>query len=124
MSLVPGTTNYGCFASAQIAELAQKAGPRVEMILSMSPGMKGVDIELRAMDAPVMGFQFADIKPMPEYGYRSFIAQVALRKLQASVLAITYDYKGNIYYGFAKLGKGSAGIEVLSQLRQRKGTER
>ena|ERR1700733_8694168 len=112
----PGTAIFNCQASAQIVDLVRKSAPRVAMIVRNSSGTNGIDIECRAEDASTVGFQFANIKPMTEYGYRSFSAQVARRKLPTSVLAITYDYNGNIYYGFAKLGKGSIGTEVLSHM--------
>jgi hypothetical protein len=85
---------------AQIGRLVQDTYPDLVMILRTSPGMKGVDIELKLDDASLTGFQYAEIKPLTDYGFRSFNAQVARWKLDGPVHVFTYDYQGNIYYGF------------------------
>jgi hypothetical protein len=97
---VPGTTTYGNLVGAQIGRLVQDTYPDLVMILRTSPGMKGVDIELRMADAELTGFQYAEIKPLTDYGFRSFNTQVARWKLDGPVHVFTYDYQGNIYYGF------------------------
>jgi hypothetical protein len=99
---VPKTTTYGNLVSAQIGRLVQNTSPNAAIILRTAPGMKGVDIELQAEGASVTGFQFAEIKPVTDYGFRSFNTQVARWKLPAPVHAFTYDYQGNIYYGFPR----------------------
>lgn len=97
---VPRTTTYGELVGEQIGNLVQIASPTTEMILRTAPGIKGVDIELKAEDAFVAGFRYAEIKPVTDSGFRTFNRQLARWKLSEPVLAITYDYDGNIYYGF------------------------
>ena len=96
----PGTTTYGDLVGDQIGKLVQSRLPDVPVILRTSPGMKGVDIEIRAQFESIAGFQFAEIKPLTGSGFRTFIAQVGRWKLPGPVHAFTYDYKGYIYYGF------------------------
>jgi hypothetical protein len=112
---VTGTTIFNSHASEQIVGLIRKSAPRAAMTIRTSTGTSGVDVEFRVEDVPATGFQYAQIKPMTEYGYRSFCAQIARRKFPAAVLAVTYDDEGNIYYGFSKIGKHTRGTEVLSQ---------
>jgi hypothetical protein len=97
---VPGTTTYGNLVGEQIGKLLQDSAPDVPMILRTSPGIKGVDVEVPFDQASDFGFQFGEIKPATDYGFRTFNAQVARWKLPAPVQVITYDYQGNIYYGF------------------------
>ena len=97
---VPGTTTYGNLVGAQIGRLVQDRFPNLVMILRTSPGMRGGDIELQFGDADLTGFQYGEIKPLTDYGYRSFNTQVARWKLDGPVHVFTYDYQGNIYYGF------------------------
>jgi len=97
---VPGTTTYGNLVGKQIGDLVQAQLPDIDMILRTSPGVKGVDIEVPFDKSSSVGFQFAEIKPLTNYGFRSFNRQVARWKLPGPVDALTYDYQGNIYYGF------------------------
>ena len=99
-NVLPGTMIYSSLVSAQIGSLVQKAGPSVTMILRTALGMSGIDIEILTEDAPAVGFRFAEIRPMTKSGFRSFSAQVARGKLADDVLAITYNAKGDIFYGF------------------------
>ncbi|MGD0189407.1 MAG: hypothetical protein ABSD74_01565 [Rhizomicrobium sp.] len=99
---VPRTTTYGDIVGDQIGKLVQDAFPSIKLVLRTSRGMKGVDIEIPIDYAPKLGFQFAEIKPLTNSGYSTFNAQVARWKLPDPVLPITYDYDGNIYYGFPR----------------------
>ena len=99
-NVTPGTTRYGDLVGDQIGKLFQNASPGVNVILRTAPGMKGVDIEIPLDYVPRIGFRFAEIKPTTNYGIASYSAQVARWKLPAPVQAISYDYEGNIYYGF------------------------
>jgi hypothetical protein len=74
--------------------------PDVEIILRTAPSDKDWDIEIPAEVASEAGFRYAEIKPVSDYGFRSYTEQVARWKLPEPVLAISYDYLGNIYYGF------------------------
>ena len=85
---------------AQIGRLVQDTYPDMTMILRTSPGVKGVDIELEMENAELTGFQYAELKPLTDYGFRSFNAQVFRWKLDGPVHVFTNDYQGNIYYGF------------------------
>lgn len=102
MNAIPKTTTYGNLVADQIGRLVQNAYPKVPMILRTSPGVNGVDIELEAEDAFFTGFQYAEIKPLTNSGFNSFRSQVARWNLSAPVHAFTYDYEGNIYYGFPR----------------------
>jgi hypothetical protein len=97
--VAPGT-DYGNLVHKQIGDLIQDMYPDVKMILRTSPGMKGIDIEIMPDEASRVGFRYAEIKPVSDYGFRSYTGQVARWKLPEPVLAITYDYQGNVYYGF------------------------
>jgi hypothetical protein len=99
-NVLPGTMIYNCLVSAQIGGLVQKAAPVGAVILRTAPGMSGIDIEVQAGNTPATGFQLAEIKPMTNSGFRSFRAQVARGKLADHGLAITYNAKGDIFYGF------------------------
>jgi len=100
--VVPGTTTYGNLVGGQIGKLFQDSFPDVQMTLRTSPGMKGVDIEIPFDNAKYTGFQYAEIKPVTDYGLTSFNAQIKGWKLPAPVQVISYDYQGNIYYGFPR----------------------
>jgi hypothetical protein len=91
---------YGCLVSAQIGGLVQKAAPNGSVILRITSGTNGIDIAVRPEASAAIGFRLAEIKPMTNSGFRSFSAQVARRKLANDVLAITYNAKGDIFYGF------------------------
>lgn len=71
------------------------------MILRTSPGINGVDIEVPEGAVSRVGFRYAEIKPMSSSGLSRFKTQVTnIWNLEGQVQAITYDYDGNIYYGF------------------------
>jgi hypothetical protein len=72
----------------------------LNITLRTAPGAKGVDIEVGIGDALKTGFRYTEIKPLTNYGFRSFNAQVARWRLNEPVHVFTYDYEGNIYYGF------------------------
>ena len=91
---------FGIDAHQQIGRLVQDAYPDLVMILRTSPGMKGVDIQLQIDDASLTGFQYAEIKPLTDQGFRSFNTQVARWRLNGPVHVFTYDYQGNFYHGF------------------------
>jgi hypothetical protein len=63
-------------------------------------GLQHESLLIRSFADLEVGFQFAEIKPVTSYGFRSFNAQVARWKLPGPAVALTYDYKGTIYYGF------------------------
>jgi hypothetical protein len=99
---VPGTTKYGDLVHEQIAGLIKERLPDANPILRVSPGMKGVDIELPEIEVPELGARYIEIKPLTESGFKRFRANIARWKLAEPVLPLTYDYDGNIYYGFPK----------------------
>jgi len=68
----------------------------------MSPGIRGVDIELPEMEVPELGARYIEIKPLADSGFKRFRADIARWKLTEPVLPLTYDYDGNIYYGFPR----------------------
>lgn len=98
--VAPKTTTYGNLLHEQIGTLVQDMFPNVKMILRTAPSNIDWDIEIPADEASRVGFRYAEIKPVSEYGFRTYTWQVARWKLPEPVLAITYDYHGNIYYGF------------------------
>lgn len=101
-NVAPGTTTYGNLVHVQIGNIVQGSFPNVNMTLRTSPAIRGVDIEIPLLRVPDVGFKFAEIKALTDDGFRSFNTQIARWKLSDSVLAITYDYEGNIYYGFPR----------------------
>ena len=78
---VPGTTTYGDLAGKQIGDLMQGRLPEVPMTLRLSPGQRGVDIELPKFEAYQLGARYLEIKPLTDSGFRTFRAQVARWKL-------------------------------------------
>jgi len=76
--------------------------PDAEIILRISPGMKGVDIELPEPEISELGARYLEIKPLTDSGFKRFRADIARWKLSEPVLPITYDHEGNIYYGFPR----------------------
>lgn len=98
----PGTTTYGDLVGKQIGDLVQSRLPDIPMILRTSPGMKGVDIELAERYVDALGARYLEIKPLTDSGFRTFRVQTVRWKLTEPVLPVTYDYEGNIYYGFPK----------------------
>ncbi|HEX4157604.1 MAG TPA: hypothetical protein VHY79_03950 [Rhizomicrobium sp.] len=92
--------DYGNLVHEQIGTLYQNTFPDVKMILRTSKGLNDVDIEIPDENVPSVGFRYAEIKPLSNSGFSRFKGQVARWKKPAPVLAITYDYDGNIYYGF------------------------
>jgi hypothetical protein len=99
---VPGTTKYGDLVGKQIGDLFQSRLPDVPITLRTSPGMRGVDIELTEPYVDALGARYLEIKPLTDSGFRTFRVQIVRWKLTEPVLPVTYDYEGNIYYGFPK----------------------
>jgi hypothetical protein len=99
---VPGTTTYGDLVGKQIGDLVQSRLPDVPMTLRTSAGMRGVDIELDVSYVDALGARYLEIKPLTDSGFKTFRVQIARWKLTEPVLPVTYDYEGNIYYGFPK----------------------
>jgi hypothetical protein len=101
--LVPGTKAFGDHVHDQVGTLLQDAvGPNVELTLNTAPGVNGVDIEVPEASVFRVGFRRAEIKPMSSSGLSRFKNQVLnVWDLEGQVLPITYDYDGNIYYGFS-----------------------
>ena len=97
---VSQTTTYGNLVHEQIGKLVQDMYPDVKMILRTAPGDIDVDIEIPPEEAPRVGFRYAEIKPVSESGFRRLKGQIARWNKPEPVLVITYDYQGNIYYGF------------------------
>jgi hypothetical protein len=98
----PGTTTYGDLVGKQIGDLFQSRQPNVPMTLRTSPGMRGVDIEVAEPYVDALGARYLEIKPLTDSGFRTFRVQIVRWKLTEPVLPVTYDYEGNIYYGFPK----------------------
>ena len=84
---------YGNLAHQQIGDLIQDMFPDVVMILRTAPGDTDVDIEIPVDEVSRVGFRYAEIKPVSDYGFRSYNEQVARWNLPEPVLAITYDYQ-------------------------------
>jgi hypothetical protein len=99
---VPGTTPYGDEVHEQIGNLFQNRLPTVKITLRTLRGMRGVDVELPETEAPQLGARYLEIKPLTESGYDRFRADVGRWNLSEPVLPVTYDYDGNIYYGFPR----------------------
>ena len=99
---VPGTTTYGDLVHEQIGALVKARLPNARIILRTSPGIRGVDIELPEMEVPELGARYTEIKPLTDSGFKRFRADIARWKLTEPVLPLTYDYDGNIYYGFPR----------------------
>jgi hypothetical protein len=96
----PGTTTYGHQVGDQIGKLFRDALPDVKVILRTDPGIKGVDIEIPSDAVIEAGFRYAEIKPISAAAVSRFNIQVMRWNLPEPVQVITYDYEGNIYYGF------------------------
>ena len=66
-----------------------------------APGMRGVDISVDPIFAKQLGFEHIEIKPNTASGLRSLNTQVKKWGYNPnSVRAVTYDAKGNIFWGF------------------------
>jgi hypothetical protein len=100
-NLIPGTKAYGDYVHDQIGKLIQREVPDVKLILKTAPNANGVDITVPDDAVLRLGFRYGEIKPLSPTGYSTFNDQVLnVWDLEGQVQAITYDYKGNIYYGF------------------------
>ena len=108
-ALKPGTTLFGDDMHGLIMRDLQAKYPDIEFIDRTKPGMTGVDIELRdptAANIARVGFQRAEIKPLSESGYRTYLRQVENWGFTPEqVKPITYDARGNYYFGFGPIGR-------------------
>jgi hypothetical protein len=103
--LIPGTKGHGDYAHDRIGTLLQDAtGTNITLTLNTAPNVRGVDIAVPDDGIHVVGFEFAEIKPLSRTGRTRFNDQVLnVWDLDGRVQAITYDKNGNIYYGFPGL---------------------
>jgi hypothetical protein len=94
--------DFGNYAHDEIGALLQKAaGTDVRLELYTAPYTRGVDITVPADFADDVGFEYGEIKPLSRTGRSRFNNQVLnIWNLEGRVQPITYDRKGNIYYGF------------------------
>jgi hypothetical protein len=97
----PGTAPHGLNVEKQIGDLFQQSAKDVAFTFNRTP-LKGVDIGVPASKSGLVGFRFAEIKPLSNAGFSRFKRQVARWNLPAPVELITYDYEGNIYFGFPR----------------------
>jgi hypothetical protein len=59
-------------------------------------------IPLGEIEVPELGARYLEIKPLTESGYARIRANIGRWELSEPVLPVTYDYDGNIYYGFPR----------------------
>ena len=86
--------------------MVREAVPDVELTLNTEPGVRNPDIIVPEGTISQLGFEYAEIKPLSNSGLTRFKYQVLnVWELEGKVLPITYDYDGNIYYGFSGLWK-------------------
>ena len=97
----PGTAPYGINVEKQIGDLFQQSAKDVAFTFNRTP-LKGVDISVPASKSGLVGFRFAEIKPLSNAGFSRFKRQVTRWNLSAPVELITYDYEGSIYFGFPR----------------------
>jgi hypothetical protein len=103
--LIPGTKGHGDYAHDQIGNLLQDAtGTDVTLTLNTAPNARGVDVEVPDRGVHIVGFEYAEIKPLSRTGRSRFNNQVLnVWDLEGRVQATTYDKQGNIFYGFPGL---------------------
>lgn len=100
-NLAPGT-DLGNYMHDRIGKLFQGIVPDVKLILNTDPGVAGPDMRVPENAISRLGFEYAEIKPLSRTGLSRFKNQVLnVWDLEGQVLPITYDYDGNIYYGFS-----------------------
>jgi hypothetical protein len=104
-NLIPGTKDHGDYAHDRIGNLLQDAaGKNVTLTLNTAPNARGVDVAVPDDGVHIVGFEYAEIKPLSRTGRSRFNNQVLnVWDLEGRVQAITYDEFGNIYYGFPGL---------------------
>lgn len=79
---------------------------QIDLKLNTAPDACGVDIEVPPGKIDDIGFEYAGIKPLSHSGRSNFHYQVLnIWNLEGRVQPITYDRKGNIYYGFSGCGE-------------------
>jgi hypothetical protein len=108
-ALKPGTTLFGDDMHDRIGRLIADKYPGLEFDIRTRPGQTGVDITLlsnKPEDIARVGFQRAEIKPLSESGYRTYQRQVEnWGYTPDQVKPITYDARGNVYFGFGSIGR-------------------
>lgn len=103
--LIPGTKDHGDYAHDRMGALLQDAtGTDITLRLNTAPNIPGIDVQVPPKGIDVVGFEFAEIKPLSRSGRARFNNQVLnVWDLEGRVQAITYDKNGNIYSGFPGL---------------------
>ena len=101
-SLTFGTTRFGQEAHINAARILQEANGGVAFDMRVLLGQQGIDVTvLRPRDIANLGFEFAEIKPLTLSGERTLLRQSYNWNLKPQqIQPITYDAKGNIYFGF------------------------
>jgi hypothetical protein len=98
-TLTYGTTLFGNYAHAKIADLLRALYPDVAFELRVLPGQRGIDVTVSDDFVGRVGYRFGEIKPLTSSGEASFNRQLQEWGV-GPVQAITYDAAGNVYYGF------------------------
>ncbi len=98
-NLTYGTTLFGNYAHAKIADLLRSLYPDVQFRFDVLPGQRGIDVTVLRDPLGRVGFQFGEIKPLTASGESAFNRQLQQWGV-GSVQSITYDAAGNVYYGF------------------------
>jgi hypothetical protein len=98
-NLTYGTTLFGNYAHAKIADFLRRLYPDVQFRFDVLPGQRGVDVTVLSDPFGRVGYQFGEIKPLTASGESAFNRQLQQWGV-APVQSITYDAAGNVYYGF------------------------
>jgi hypothetical protein len=108
-NLKPGSTDFGNDMHERIGRMIADKYPGLNFDIRTRPGQTGVDITLlsnKPEDIARVGFQRAEIKPLSESGHRTYERQVQNWGFTPDqVKPITYDARGNVYFGFGQFGR-------------------